>query len=544
MNQRAFKLMSLVALTMAFFSPVSIAANIWATVSKNKVVKNEVFQLRIVVDEKASSDDLDFSALEKDFYVSRPSFGSSINIVNGNRSVRSEWNITLAAQKLGLAKIPAFTIDGNSSKPIAIQVTQDSDEPKVSDLVELRTSLDKTQLYPNESASLRTRLIIKADPRRLQNPQVVPPKVEGLTLTQIGEPNQYQSVLDGVEVTVLDQDYRVTADNSGNYTLHSAAFKGSVIYGNDRVGTTKLVSVNIPAEIFNINVEPKPEGYSGVWLPTSMLSLKQTWTAANGEKITPSTELATKVGDSITREITLDVEGLPQERLPKLNINYPENIRVYAEKPQFSQLESGVTRMTLKQVLIPKQAGSIELPSLDLNWWDSQNKKQRTAHLEGLTLAVEPGENLNNSIPAPQYSAPVETNTITVHDAGFWPYLTALFALLWLITSVLLVRSKVQGSEPKTNRKLEPNSSSALIDALESKDYFKAQHCASQWLNQVSIDDKTLIEEVRNELDLMQKSYFSSQETGWNATNLLKLIKKVDKMPRSNNRPEEELAKL
>ena len=52
MNQRAFKLMSLVALTMAFFSPVSIAANIWATVSKNKVVKNEVFQLRVVVDKK------------------------------------------------------------------------------------------------------------------------------------------------------------------------------------------------------------------------------------------------------------------------------------------------------------------------------------------------------------------------------------------------------------------------------------------------------------------------------------------------------------
>ena len=544
MNQKAFKLMSLLALAVALFSPISMAANIWATVSKNKVVKNEVFQLRVVVDEKMSSDDIDFSLLEQDFYVSRPSFGSSINIVNGRRSVRSEWNITLAAQKLGLANIPAFTINGKSSKPIAIQITQDLDEPKVSDLVELRTTLDKTQLYPNESASLQIRLIIKTDPRRLQNPKVLPPEVNGLTLSQIGEPNQYQSVLSGVEVTVLDQSYRVTADNPGSYTLRSAAFKGTVIYGNDRIGTTKLISVDTPAETFNIQVESKPEDYTGVWLPTSMLSLKQTWTAANGEKIATKSGHQTKVGDSITREITLDIEGLPQERIPKLNINYPTNIRVYSEKPQFSQLDNGITRMTLKQVLIPKKTGNIQLPSFDLGWWDSQNKKPNTAYLDSLSLTVEPGENLNTSIPIPQYSAPTETKTITVTDSGFWPYLTALFAVLWLISSGLLLRNKALKIEPKDNQKIDSNLTTLLITALKSGDHFKAQHCASQWLKQINIDDQNLLKDIKYELEQMQKSYFSSQETGWNAVNLLKLIKKVDKMPRSNNKPEEELAKL
>ncbi|MBU2899156.1 BatD family protein [Vibrio hepatarius] len=544
MNQKTFKLMGLLALAVAFFSPISMAAAIWATVSKNKVVKNEVFQLRVVVDEKMSSDDIDFSSLEQDFYVSRPSFGSSINIVNGRRSVRSEWNITLAAQKLGLANIPAFTINGQSSKPIAIQVTQDLDEPKVSELVELRTTLDKTQLYPNESASLQIRLIIKADPRRLQNPKVLPPEVNGLTLSQIGEPNQYQSVLDGVEVTVLDQNYRVTADNPGSYTLRSAAFKGTIIYGNDRIGTTKLISVDTPAETFDIQVESKPEGYTGAWLPTSMLSLKQTWTAANGAKIAPSTEHQANVGDSITREISLDVEGLTQERVPKLNINYPENIRVYSEKPQFSQLDNGITRMTVKQVLIPKEAGNVQLTSVDLSWWDSQNKKPNTAHLDGLTLTVEPGENLNTSIPIPQYSSPTETKTVTVTNSGFWPYLTALFAMLWIITSGLLFRNKALKIEPEDNQKLDSDLSTLLVTALKSGDHFKAQHCASQWLKQIIIDDQNLLKDIKYELEQMQKSYFSSQETGWNAVNLLKLIKKVDKMPRSNNKPEEELAKL
>ncbi len=544
MNRQIMKLISLVALALSFVSPAAMAANVWATVSKNKVVKNEVFQLRVVVDEKVSSDDIDFSALEKDFYVGRPSFGSSINIVNGDRSTRSEWNLTLAAQTLGVANIPAFTVSGASSKPIAIQVTMDTDEPKVSDLVELRSSLDKTTLYPNESASLRTRLIIKADPRRLQSPNVIPPQVDGLTLAQIGEPKQYQSVLGGVEVTVLDQAYRVTANQPGEYTLQGAAFKGSVVYGNDRTGTTKLISVDTPAETFAIKVEDKPAGYSGVWLPTSELKLTQTWVAANGEPIPSSTTHQAKVGDSITREVTLDIEGLSSDRFPNLKINYPQGIRVYEEKPQFSQLENGFTRMTLKQVLIPQQTGDVQLSEINLNWWDSQNKQQKAAHLDGIALVVSPGESLNIPVPASQISAPAEVKTVTVKDPGFWPYLTALFALLWVITTVLLFRKRNTsvGTQQKPIAPLD--TSGPLISALEEQDHFKAQHCASEWLQEAQISDKALLADIQNELDEMQKSRFSQQETGWNASKLLKLIKKVDKMPRAKGKPEETLAKL
>ncbi|MDA0120703.1 BatD family protein [Vibrio sp. T11.5] len=545
MNRQIMKLISFLALALSFFSQPAMAANVWASVSKNKVVKNEVFQLRVVVDEKVSSDDIDFSGLDKDFYVGRPSFGSSINIVNGNRSTRSEWNLTLAAQTLGVAKIPAFTINGASSKPIAIQVTMDRDEPKVSDLVELRSSLDKTTLYPNESASLQTRLIIKADPRRLQNPNVVPPRVDGLTLTQIGEPNQYQSVLGGVEVTVLDQNYLITADQPGEYTLTSAAFKGSVVYGNDRTGTTKLISVDTPAKTFDIKVEDKPAGYTGVWLPTSELNLAQTWTSADGENIASSSTPQAKVGDSITRELTLDIKGLSSDRFPNLKITYPQGIRVYEEKPQFTQLDNGFTRMTLKQVLIPQQTGKVDLPEVNLNWWDSQNKQQKTARLDGLSLDVSPGESLNIPVPASPYTAPADVKTVTVSDPGIWPYLTGLFALLWAISTVLWLTKRPQAIESDERQINVPlKSSDALIAALKAGDHFKAQHSASKWLTEAQINDPSLVNEIQNELDEMQKCHFSQQETGWNAAKLLKLINKVDKMPRATGKPEERLAKL
>ncbi|WP_240458270.1 BatD family protein [Vibrio neptunius] len=545
MNRQIMKLISLLALALSFLSQPAMAANVWASVSKNKVVKNEVFQLRVVVDEKVSSDDIDFSGLDQDFYVGRPSFSSSINIVNGNRSTRSEWNLTLAAQTLGVAKIPSFTVNGASSKPIAIQVTMDRDEPKISDLVELRSSLDKTTLYPNESASLQTRLIIKADPRRLQNPNVVPPRVDGLTLTQIGEPNQYQSVLGGVEVTVLDQNYLITADQPGEYTLTSAAFKGSVVYGNDRTGTTKLISVDTPVKTFDIKVEDKPAGYTGVWLPTSELNLAQTWTSADGENIASSSTPQAKVGDSITRELTLDIKGLSSDRFPNLKIAYPQGIRVYEEKPQFAQLDNGFTRMTLKQVLIPQQTGKVDLPEVNLNWWDSQNKQQKTARLGGLSLDVSPGESLNIPVPASPYTAPADVKTVTVSDPGIWPYLTGLFALLWAISTVLWLTKRPQTIESDNRQINVPlKSSDALIAALKAGDHFKAQHCASKWLAEAQINDPSLVNEIQNELDEMQKCHFSQQETGWNAAKLLKLINKVDKMPRAAEKPKERLAKL
>ena len=183
--------------------------------------------------------------VEKDFYVSRPSFGSSVNIINGNRTTRSEWNLTLAAQSLGIVSIPSFTVDGTSSKSIEIRVTADQNEPQMSELVEVHNQLGKETLYPNQSTTLKTRLIIKADPRRLQNPKIAAPSVQGLSLEAIGEPNQYQSVLDGVEVTVVDQNYRVTADQPGDYVITGIGFKGSLVYSDKKTGATKLMSIEI-----------------------------------------------------------------------------------------------------------------------------------------------------------------------------------------------------------------------------------------------------------------------------------------------------------
>ncbi|KLN65133.1 BatD [Vibrio sp. VPAP30] len=522
---------ALFALIVAFTSPLAFATTVMATVSKNKVVKNEVFQLRVVVNKKVSSDALNLSALDSDFYVGRPSFGSSINIINGDRSTRSEWNITLAAHRLGIATIPAFTIDGVSSQPLKIQISADSNEPKISDLIEVQSHLSKAQLYPNESAQLNTRLIVKADPRRLQNPNVIPPQAQGVSLTALGEPKQYQSVLDGVEVTVVDQSYRVTADMAGEYQLSGIGFQGSVVYGDNRSGTTKLVSADTPAQQFKIQVDPIPSNYQGAWLPAASLSLSQQWLDSNGENIDASAVYSTRVGESITRILHLDIQGLASERFPQLKVNYPSTVRVYQEKPTFSELEDGTTRMTVKQVIIAEQQGEVELNDIKLNWWDSQNKSAQESDLKGLVLDIAPGSTLNNepiSSPVPQNHT---VKTVTVYDAGFWPYLTALFASLWLATLLLLVKYRRKPQAHITPAQKATTTTEQLLTALKEDDKVKASFLIKTWFDEIPDLSTELKKKIEHQVMEMNQSQYSDSDVAWQAKTLITLIKQGEKSP-------------
>lgn len=522
------------------------AATLQVTVSKNRVVKNEVFQLRVVLDQKAESDDIDFSLLSDDFYLGRPSFGSSLNIINGNRSTRSEWNLSLAASRIGTAVIPAFEIGGARSEPIEITVLADQNPPQVSDLIEIQSTLSKETLYPGESATLRTRLIVKANPRRLQNPQVIAPQAQGLTLSPLGEPNQYQSVIDGLEVTLVDQDYRVTATTPGAQTLHSIGFRGSIVYGSDRDGSTRLIDASTAAKGYAITVLDKPSDYQGTWLPASELTLRQQWQTSQGALSDATNRL--ELGDSITRTLTLEVTGISAEQLPSLSITYPSSVRQYAEKPQVSEPQPGVVRMELKQVLIPQLTGEITLPEVIVDWWDTTTQTQRQTIVDGLTLSIKPAVTSHASTaPSITAAAPVETAppNATI-ERGFWPLLSALLALGWLITLGLWWRTKRALHTLTTeqqNREPTLNSTGSLIEALRQQDYVQANRLAAIWLDEVSMSEE-LRASIHAELEAMNRSQFSPKISAWSSSTLIALVKKANKRNNSGKPKGSPLAKL
>lgn len=521
-------LVGLSTLLMCLISVSAQAATVYASVSKNKVVKNEVFQLTVVSDQKASGDDLDFSALDQDFFMSRPSFSSSMNIINGSRSNRSEWTVSLAANRLGVVTIPSFELHGAKTQPIAIQVTQDEQAPSSDDLVEVRSQLSRSTLYPNESALFKARLIIKADPRRLQDPKIAPPTIDGMELKAASEPNQYQTVMDGIQVTIVDQDFRITASQAGDFTLTEPSLQGALIYGSSYNGGTRILPLKTTPKTYTIHVEPKPADYQGTWLPTSQLTLREQWLDSQGKPITGS-RYATKVGDSITREVTVQVTGLTQEQLPNIHLTYPDSVRVYDEKPQFATLDNGDVTMTLKQVLIPRQTGDITLPKVAMQWWDTVTKAQKTASADGLMLNVAAGEPSTVTASTPLPAAPAQVQTVTVNDAGFWPYLTALFALLWLLTLGLAWRWK-SSSNVTQQAPVSPADLSAyaqLQQALKNDDGIAISRALTVWMQQVTLTDAETAQ-LTLALHELNQARYSAQPSTYRSSELKRVVKAIE----------------
>ncbi|KDN29091.1 hypothetical protein VFDL14_17735 [Vibrio fortis] len=535
----------LFTLIMSIFSShTAYAATAVASVSENQVTKDEVFLLRVSTNEKVSSDALDLTALESDFYIGRPNFGSSIRIINGSRTVSSEWTITLAPLRLGKLTIPAFDIEGAQTLPIEINVAQNKAAPTQDQMAEFKLDLNRDSLYVGEVAILDVKLIIKADPRRLQDPRIDPPSSSSLKVEPIGESKQYQDVYHGKEVTVVQQSFEISSDTVGKFELRGPKLTGAVVYSANNSNKTRLFQLDTPVQTLPVEILAIPGDAQGDWLPTADLSVNQVW-SINDTRLTRSPEqLDLEAGDALTRTITVSAKGIKAHQLPSVNVQYPNSVRVYEEKPQFDKTDSGDNLVVYKQVLIPKSAGTIELPGLEQAWFNTETKQKATSQIKGLTLNVT--GNSDAPVQAPiSTDKPNNVEVVTTYQPGIWPYLTALFAFLWLITSVFALSLwRKKGSTSTVTPKVvgKDETQAELIDAIQRKDALMASAKLSQW-QQENLDlPQQHIDTVKQEIDTLNQHLFGPQTdggSGWspnsaidaiNAANRNRTIKTSDQL--------------
>ncbi|MDC0610569.1 BatD family protein [Vibrio sp.] len=531
-------------LALALLTSWTGYARTTATVSQNQVTQNEVFQLTISTDQDVDRDAVDFKQLKSQFMVSQPSFGHSISIINGSRSNKSEWRVTLATNQLGVVTIPSFQIKGEKTQPVAIQVVKDVSSPKTKDLVQIQTHIDKSTLYPNESTLMHVKLIIKADTRAMQDPKITPPSADGVSLEAASEPDQSQQVINGISATVLTQSFRITATNPGKHSVKEPQFQSSMYYRDVR-GNTKILPLVTQPKTFTINVMAKPQQYQGTWLPTSSLSLTDDWLGANNKPISDN-PIKLDVGDSLTRIIHLEVNGVGQDRIPDIALNYPKSLRVYPEKPSYKTLPNGNMEMTLKQVIIASAPGQYTLPGVTLNWWDTTAQKQRKSFLQAKDIVVTGSPVTQPQKPELTKEAPVQESaapkiiTKTVTDSGYWPYLTGLFAILWLLTLLLFIlklKKQATTKESTLEEKNKGDSQQTTFDALKAaindKDGINIQRLYTLWKSEQGYvgDDAN---ELDNAIADLLAQLYSRDSSAYQPDNVLSLLKRFAKMKKHN----------
>ncbi|MDV7103292.1 BatD family protein [Vibrio sp. TH_r3] len=547
MNQSIRTTIFTVGTTLLILLSQWTQAAVLATVSTNKAAKGEVFLLKVVSDQRADSSDIDFSSLESDFYLGSPRFSSSLNSINGKRSIRSEWSLSLAPLRVGILTIPSFQVKGESTAPIAIQATIDSSMPKVEDLLSFETKLSKSELYPAEIAQLDTKLIIKTDVRRIQNPKLTAPTSVGpVDIEPIGDSHQYIGSIDGVEATIVEQSYRVTVSEAGLYDITGPTLSATILDNNNQTGSTRLIPINLEAKTIHIEVSEKPTNFKGSWLPSPNLNLTQKWLDADGSEVTDFAQQTGLVGSPITREITLTIDGIAQSQLPNIIVDYPDNVRFYEEPAKINQNGNQVS-MTLKHVLIPKIAGQVTLPPISLHWWNTNKKQSETAKLTGATFAVEQSDTPTIKLDSsPQQAQPIatDTQTITIKDAGLWPYIAAFFAILWLLTLVILIKRPTIKQSKVAKHDLKPDTFNALLTAVKNHDGMATQSYLTEWYQQKPQLDLTTKQKINQQVQALMASIYANDSTPWKNDELLALLKKANKKTSNKNNDQDSLAPL
>ena len=246
---------------------------------------------------------------------------------------------------------------------------------------------------------------------------------------QLGEARTYEKEINGIRHGVIEVRYAIFPQKSGTLEIPAQAFSATLVdRGSDdynpfgpRPGRQmRVTSPSIP-----LQVRPKPADYpaDAPWMPARALSISESWS--------PQPEQA-QVGESLTRNVLLKVEGLSGTQLPPLPLPDVQGLRRYPDQPQLADQSTDqglIGSREEREALVPEQAGRIELPALEVVWWNTREDRLERTSLPPRTLEVA---------AAPQAEAEPPAAALPLGERlepTLWPWqlATAVLALTTLL---------------------------------------------------------------------------------------------------------------
>ena len=114
-----------------------------------------------------------------------------------------------------------------------------------------------------------------------------------------------------------------------------------------------------------------------------------------------------KVGDSITRTVTIQAAETPAMLLPPVTFPAVDGLAVYPAQPALQDKTEGRTdaltaTRTDSATYILQRPGDYVLPAIDVRWWNAGEGRVETAHVDAVTMQVAP----NPAVQSAGASAP------------------------------------------------------------------------------------------------------------------------------------------
>jgi len=551
-KQSTFTIFGLFLVALLTTSPLFAAVQVSATVSNNTVAVNDMFILTVTINDNDDDYQLDTRSLEDNFSVSRPSRSQSTSIINFDRVQQTEWKVRLQAKQAGTFMIPSLKIGDYHTDPIEIRVREASQvqQDTVQDeMVFIENSLNESDIYVGQAVIFTTKLYIAKNSNELD---LIAPSFEGAQASVYGEDNNSQTIRNGIRYNTITRQYKLTPTQAGQFEINSPLLTGTlrnVVAVSQWQNRVVAEPINVRGQRLNINVKAIPKDYQGEWLVSEDLRLIED---------NDLTAQQYKVGDPITRSITLQIASVGKDKLPTLKLNYPSSLRMYPDQDQLQEGQAnGLTYgiRIMSHAIIADTAGTLTLPEVKLNWFNSRTNKAEVALLPEQVLTILPAEQQQlTTLPTETTVTPVKQTIIVDHQALLYWQLAVAVLLVLLLLMVFYhlayrrsqTHNKPVKTAPKKSDELDPMLKKSLTDHDAPKCYSLLLKCAQQQyptlkslseLPAKSALDAEKSELLKHEIQWLQICC-SDKSQQWNANKLAELLKLSEAQKAQKNQPD------
>ena len=400
------------------------AASVRASVDHDRVAIGGTVVLSVSSDGNAEPD---FAPLAADFDVQGRSTNSQTSIVNGRTTSQQVWTVGLSPRHGGALRIPALTVGGEHTDPIALSVTEQP-TPAVGNgaPVFIESALDAEHPYVQQSGIYTVRLYYAVT---LLDGTLDAPSSDGINLRQLGDDTQSSAVIGSRRYNMIERHYLLTPERSGTFTLPAPSFHGRAA-GEGFDGMFDGSAVDARGQPKALAVRARPVQAADPWLPAQSIALS----------IDPPSG-ALHAGEPFTLTVKLSGEGVIAAQLPDPQLPSIAGAQIYPETSSFQ--DSGryghlLATRTRRFAIVPNVAGTLRLPPIVQPWWDVRNDRAAQAHVAAPMLQVLPGT-------APTASADPSARSIGVtptlasdwwSSLRVWQFTALLLAIGWVATAL------------------------------------------------------------------------------------------------------------
>ncbi|OAI07467.1 hypothetical protein A1353_07245 [Methylomonas methanica] len=513
------------------------AAEIQVAVDRNPVGLNESFQITFTASDDPDGNP-DFAPLQENFEILSQQRSSNSSWVNGKSSRSEQWIVRAMAKQAGELFIPPIAFGADSSKPLKLVVNENTAAPQGNDDIFLEVAATPEQPYVQSQVLYTLKLFRKV---QITQASLSEPEIKDALVEKLGEDSTYATQIKGVDYWVTERKYAIFPQQSGVFTIAPLILNAEYMSNqrqprfNGFFNRPDTETRRVASKAITLNVQAVPASFKGPnWLSAESVTLSETWSDAG---------LQTKVGEPLTRTLTLSAKGATVGQLPELlDKTAIDGIKTYPDQPVLKEDKEsdGLTALREEKIaFIPSKPGEYTLPALDIAWFNTKTQRMETAHLPSVKLkALASAEDAQASAPPAAATVPQEpatsqvtTSPITVtssSDTRIWQAVSATLALGWLLTIVVLYRRP--SAKGSTAKRVELVPETALEKTLKRACWENNPQAAKQALLQwgkAEFGAESLgaiaaycAEALREEILALNRLLYSGRNRDWQGQNL------------------------